>query len=126
MDWQLSNDRPIYLQLAEQIVQQILGGRYPPASRLPSVRELAAQAGVNPNTMQRAFAELEREGLVLSNRTAGRIVTEDIEMIEQIRTQMAIKQIEAFLNNMKQLGFTGTQATQLLEQFAKKEENKDV
>ena len=126
MDWQLSNDRPIYLQLAEQIVQQILGGRYPRASRLPSVRELAAQAGVNPNTMQRAFAELEREGLVLSNRTAGRIVTEDIEMIEQIRTQMAIKQIEAFLSNMRQLGFTDTQVTQLLEQYAKKEENKDV
>ena len=76
--------------------------------------------------MQRAFAELEREGLVLSNRTAGRIVTEDIEMIEQIRTQMAIKQIEAFLSNMRQLGFTDTQVTQLLEQYAKKEENKDV
>ena len=118
MDWQFTNDRPIYLQIAEQIVQQIAAGGYPPGERLPSVRDLAAQAGVNPNTMQRAFGELEREGLVLSNRTAGRIVTEDMMKIEEIRRMEAQKQIEAFLSGMKQLGYTGEQAAQLLEQYA--------
>ena len=112
-EWKITNDRPIYLQLTEQIVQRIVSGQYPPASKLPSVRELAVEAGVNPNTMQRAFAELEREGLVTTNRTAGRIVTEDKEMIENIRGQLAAQKIEEFLEGMELLGFNGPQAAKL-------------
>lgn len=118
-EWKITNDRPIYLQLTEQIVQRIVSGQYPPSSRLPSVRELAVEAGVNPNTMQRAFAELEREGLVTTNRTAGRIVTEDKEMIENIRGQLAAQKIEEFLEGMELLGFNGPQAAKLLTQYAK-------
>lgn len=118
-EWKITNDRPIYLQLTEQIVQRIVSGQYPPASKLPSVRELAVEAGVNPNTMQRAFAELEREGLVTTNRTAGRIVTEDVAMIENIRGQLAAQKIEEFLEGMELLGFTGSQAAKLLTQYAK-------
>ena len=117
-EWKLTNDRPIYLQLTEQIVQRIVSKRYPPASKLPSVRELAVEAGVNPNTMQRAFAELEREGLVTTNRTAGRIVTEDVTMIESIRGQLAAQKIKEFLDGMELLGFTGPQAANLLTQYA--------
>ncbi len=117
-EWKLTNDRPIYLQLTEQIVQRIVSGRYPPASKLPSVRDLAVEAGVNPNTMQRAFAELEREGLVTTNRTAGRIVTEDVTMIESIRGQLAAQKIKEFLDGMELLGFTGSQAANLLAQYA--------
>ena len=117
-EWKITSDRPIYLQLTEQIVQRIVSGQYPTASRLPSVRELAVEAGVNPNTMQRAFAELEREGLVTTNRTAGRIVTEDKEMIENIRGQLAAQKIEEFLEGMQLLGFTGPQAAKLLTQYA--------
>ena len=117
-EWKITNDRPIYLQLTEQIVQRIVSGQYPPASKLPSVRELAVEAGVNPNTMQRAFAELEREGLVTTNRTAGRIVTEDKEMIENIRGQLAAQKIEEFLEGMELLGFNGPQAAKLLTQYA--------
>ena len=77
MKWQFSNDAPIYTQLIEQIQVGIVAGAFPPGERLPSVRDLATEAGVTPNTMQRALAELERDGLVFSHRTAGRFVTED-------------------------------------------------
>ena len=117
MEWQFTNDRPIYLQIAEQIIQQIASGGYTPGERLPSVRDFAAQAEVNPNTMQRAFGELERDGLVTVNRTAGRSVTEDMMKIEEIRKKLAEKQIEEFLNGMQQLGYTKEQASALLEQY---------
>ena len=85
MAWDLDNGRPIYAQLVERIQMQIVSGLYPPGSRLPSVRELAAVAAVNPNTMQKAFAELERSGLIVTQRTNGRTVTEDAELIRDIR-----------------------------------------
>ena len=75
MTWKLDSDRPIYAQLLELIQMRIISGHYPAGSRLPSVRELAAEAGVNPNTMQKAFSELERNGLIWTQRTAGRFVT---------------------------------------------------
>ena len=77
MDWKFSDDRPIWLQLSEQLARRIVTGTYPPGSKLPSVRELAAEAGVNPNTMQRALAQLEQDGLAKADRTAGRTVTGD-------------------------------------------------
>ena len=81
MKWQFSNDAPIYSQLIAQIKVGIVSGAFPPGERLPSVRDLATEAGVNPNTMQRALTELERDGLVYSQRTTGRFVTEDQAMI---------------------------------------------
>ncbi len=86
MAWNLDSDRPIYAQLLERIQLQIVSGIYAPGDKLPSVRELAAEASVNPNTMQKAFAELERSGLIVTKRTSGRFVTEDKNMIAQIRT----------------------------------------
>ena len=77
MNWQFSNDAPIYAQLIGQIRAGIVSGAFSPGERLPSVRDLAMEAGVNPNTMQRALTELERDGLVYSQRTSGRYVTED-------------------------------------------------
>lgn len=82
MEWRFTDDRPIWQQLTEQLTLRILKGEYPPGSRLPAVRELAAQAGVNPNTMQRALAQLESDGLAAGGRTAGRTVTEDAAVIE--------------------------------------------
>ena len=81
MPWNLDSDRPIFIQILERIRVDIISGKYQPGDKLPSVRELAAEAAVNPNTMQRAFAELERTGLVYSKRTSGRFITEDREMI---------------------------------------------
>lgn len=106
MAWSLNSDRPIYTQILEKIQTRIISGIYKPGEKLPSVRELAAEASVNPNTMQKAFAELERSGLILTQRNSGRTVTEDTKMIDQIQTQMALAQVKTFFNNMKELGYT--------------------
>ena len=94
---QFSNDAPIYSQLIAQIKVGIVSGAFPPGERLPSVRDLATEAGVNPNTMQRALAQLETEGLVRTERTSGRYVTEDTELIEQLRTEAARKLAEELI-----------------------------
>ena len=105
MAWNLNSDRPIYAQILERIQMQIVSGVYQPGAKIPSVRELAADAGVNPNTMQKALAELERSGLVMTQRTSGRVVTEDLNMIKEIRNQLAGEQAKEFVKKMKDLGF---------------------
>ena len=114
MAWDLDNGRPIYAQLVERIQMQIVSGLYPPGSRLPIVRELAAVAAVNPNTMQKAFAELERSGLIVTQRTNGRTVTEDAELIRDIRAGLAQEHVENFLTRIRELGYTGQEAVELL------------
>ena len=116
MEWKLSDDRPIWLQLSEQLSRQIVSGVYPPGGRLPSVRELAATASVNPNTMQKAFAELERTGLIITMRTSGRIVTEDTAMINETRRELAEEQISQFLTQMNNLGFDRSEIIELLSE----------
>ena len=105
MTWVFENDQPIYTQLVDQIKFAIVSGELPPGARMPAVRELSLEAGVNPNTMQRALQELEREGLVFSQRTAGRFVTEDITVIDEIKKTLATGQIESFLKAMQELGY---------------------
>ena len=121
MKWQFSSDAPIYAQLIAQIQTSMVAGGLPPGERLPSVRDLAAEAGVNPNTMQRAMTELEREGLVYSQRTAGRFVTEDRARIEQARHQCARRQIQTFVEGMEQLGYSREEILRLVEQETKGE-----
>ena len=106
MEWKLSDDRPIWLQLSQQMARRIVTGVYPPGSRLPSVRELAAEAGVNPNTMQRALAALEESGLVSAQRNTGRYVTQDEACIRETRRSLAQAEIDAFCARMRQLGYT--------------------
>lgn len=106
MAWELNSDRPIYTQILEKIQMRIISGIYQPGERLPSVRELAAEASVNPNTMQKAFTELERSGLIQTQRNSGRTVTEDISMIKQVQTQVALSQVQSFFNTMMELGFS--------------------
>lgn len=122
MAWELDSDRPIYAQLVERIQMQIVSGYYPPGSKLPSVRELAAVAAVNPNTMQKAFAELERSGLIITQRTNGRTVTEDTVMINEIRQGLAQEHLELFFTKMKELGFTKAEIVALLEKCADAQE----
>lgn len=116
MSWELVNDRPIWVQLIEQLTRRIVSGEYPPGARVPSVRDLAAEAGVNPNTMQRAFAELERLELIRTQRTAGRTVTEDIARIEREKRRLAQAGIDAFWQALAQLGYDRAQALELLRQ----------
>lgn len=106
MPWDLDNNRPIYLQLMEKIQLDIVSGVYKPGDRLPSVRELALLAAVNPNTMQKALSELERSGIVYSKRTSGRLITEDESMLKQLKTELAQEHIHAFLEKMDKLGFS--------------------
>ncbi len=115
MAWKLDSDRPLYSQLLEQIQMQIVSGKYPPGSKLPSVRELAAEAGVNPNTMQKAFAELEREHLIQTQRTAGRFVTEDVLLIRQVRHSLAKEQLTVFFQKMQRLGYQTNDILSLLK-----------
>ena len=121
MKWQFSNDAPIYSQLIAQIKVGIVTGAFPPGERLPSVRDLATEAGVNPNTMQRALAELERDGLVYSQRTAGRFVTEDHTMIASAKRSLAERHIQAFLEAMTHLGYDREEILALLRQEGSKE-----
>ena len=121
MPWDLLNDRPIYTQLLEQIKRKIVSGEYSAGERLPSVREYAAEAGVNPNTMQKALAELEREGLVRTERTAGRFITEDEILIQQIREELAREQIQAFVGAMKDLGYSREDSMELLSRVVKED-----
>ena len=104
MEWNFRNDQPIYSQLTQRLTEAIVSGIYAPGEKLPSVRELALEAGVNPNTVQRALTELEREGLVFSQRTAGRFVTENENMIVNAKLRIADERVSEFLRSMKTLG----------------------
>ena len=125
MDWIFRNDLPIYAQLVEKIKLGIVSGGMPPGSRLPSVRDLAAEAGVNPNTMQRALQDLEREGLVFSQRTAGRFVTEDAAVIERTKRTMAESELRRFLQSMEKLGYDREGIAALLREEKEETQNAD-
>ena len=106
MTWDFKGDLPIYKQLMNKLRMRIVNGTYPPGERIPAVRELAVEAGVNPNTMQRALAELEREGLLLEQRTAGRFVTDDPGALKVLRREMAEEWIRALFEQLARLGLS--------------------
>ena len=121
MPWILDDTRPIYLQLEDIIKSKIIAGIYKPGQKLPSVRELAAEAAVNPNTMQKALAELERSGLVYTQRTSGRYITEDTAIMQNLKHQLAHDLIHQFLETMAHLGYTREESIQLLIEESKEE-----
>ncbi|VMC80313.1 GntR family transcriptional regulator [Streptococcus pneumoniae] len=105
MSWTFDNKKPIYLQIMEKIKLQIVSHTLEPNQQLPTVRELASEAGVNPNTIQRALSDLEREGFVYSKRTTGRFVTKDKELIAQSRKQLSEEELEHFVSFMTHFGY---------------------
>ena len=115
MAWNLQSDRPISAPLVEQLRRMSVTGVYPAGSKLPAVRELAVEAAVNPNTMQRALVRLEEEGLLYAQRTSGRYVTEDNEKIMEAKEAMAAELISGFVSDMMRLGYTREQTIRLLE-----------
>lgn len=121
MPWNLDSDRPIFIQIIEKIQMDIISGLYKPGDKLPSVRELAAEASVNPNTMQKALSELERTGLVYSQRTSGRFITEDTAMIDELKAELAKEIISQFLDSMKKLGFQDEETMSLMAKTIKGE-----
>lgn len=117
MKWRFDNDRPIYLQIVELFKLFIISGDAQPGEKLMSVRELAAEAGVNPNTMQRALTELEREGLMYTNRTSGRYITESVSVISGIKNDYARQKTDDFLSDMKKIGFDTEETIKLLREY---------
>jgi len=116
MSWNFTADRPVYLQIGERIKQDVLSGVYPPGGQIPSVRQLALEAAVNPNTVQRAFMELEHQGIILSQGTLGRFVTEDTATIEACRQEMAQQYVRSFLLDMEKLGVSREQAITMIKE----------
>lgn len=122
MIWNFDNDRPIYAQIIEHLELFIVSGELLPGSKLASVRELASDAGVNPNTMQRALAELERTGLVFTNRTSGRYITDNNESITQVKKEIAEKSIKLFLDSMDKIGYNKAETIDLLRNYKQGDE----
>lgn len=122
MSWDLSSDRPVYLQIVEKIQSDIVAGVYKAGDKLPSVRELAAEAAVNPNTMQKALTELEKTGLVYTNRTSGRYISEDKNLLLQMRKDLASKETASFLKKMKLYRYSEEDLFQLIKDLNKDNE----
>ena len=106
---------PIYLQLIDMIKLQIVSGRLKSGDKLPSVRDLAVEYGVNPNTMQKALSQLEWEKLVYTVRTTGRYVTEDTELIGKLRKELADMRISELFEKLQQLGYGKREIKDLLD-----------
>lgn len=116
MAWSFTSDRPVYLQIAERIRRSVLSGEYPPGGQIPSVRQLALEAAVNPNTVQHAFSDLENEGIILSRGTQGRFVTEDRQVIEHCRQEIAMDCVRGFLRDLTQLAIQPEQAITMIKE----------
>lgn len=116
MPWNLDDSRPIYLQLMERIQHDIISGVYQPGEKLPSVRDLALEAAVNPNTMQKALSELERSGLVYSHRTSGRFITDDSVLLKKIKNGLAQGYISGFLGQMRHLGLNDSETLEMIKE----------
>lgn len=121
MPWKPDSQKPIYAQLVEKVQLDIVTGRYQPGEKLPSVRELAAQAAVNPNTMQKALSELEGSGLLYALRTSGRFVTDDVRRIQEVRKSLASMQVKEFVEKMRSLGMTPEEIMKLMQDIIREE-----
>ncbi|MDD4572083.1 MAG: GntR family transcriptional regulator [Clostridia bacterium] len=119
MVWYFDENRPIYLQLIEEFRLKIAAGELACGMKLNSVRNLATEIGVNPNTMQRALSELEREGLLITQRTAGRFVTEDKEIIKALRENMAKEKLDGLIDGMLQMGYEKTEIIEFVQTYLK-------
>lgn len=121
MDYIFDNERPIYVQLVEKLRIEIVSGKLKNGERIPSVRELALTTKVNPNTMQKALSELENEGLIYTERTNGKFVTDNKELIEKIKRKLAEEKVNNYIKDMKNIGITYEQSIQYLQELGRKE-----
>ena len=121
MSWTIDNNKPVYIQLVEQLKSKIISGEFKAGEKIDSVRSLAEDAQVNPNTMQRALAELERENLVFSKRTSGRFVTDDKEKIKSMKKEVASEEIKKLRLTLERLGFSKEEIIELVISNIKEE-----
>lgn len=124
MAWKFTTDKPIYLQIVQQIKLRIISGEYLPSSQLPTVRQLADEISVNPNTVQKAMLQLEKEGLVYSQATVGRFIKDDLQLPDQLLEKLAEQKTRDFISSMKAIGLDTPKAIALIEKTSK-EDNHD-
>lgn len=117
MSWKFTSDKPIYMQLIDHIKLDIMAGRYEPGGKIQSVRELALEASVNPNTMQKAMSVLEQSGLIYSNRTSGRFITDDEDMINSLKTNLANAYCEDFISKIRQIGYANDEIKDIVNKY---------
>ena len=117
MGWEFTSDKPIHVQLVNEISNRIIKGEYAPGMKLPSVRDFAAQASVNPNTMQRALSALESGGLIFSERNTGRFVTNNLELIRKAKEALAKANVEIFFSSMAELGYSNDDAISMANEL---------
>ena len=122
MEWKFNDELPIYQQIMSQIKYVIASGEWKAGDKLSSVRELAVEAGVNPNTMQKALSELEREGLLYSKRTAGRFVSDKGKSSEYLQEEIIMECVKVFIEKMNKLGFSPEESVELLRKYVEKNE----
>ena len=120
MDWSFHERGPVFVQICDLLRIEILCGRYPPGAQFPTVRRLASEAAVNPNTMQRALSALEEEGLLQANGTQGRFVTEDLEVLASAKDALQRKTVEAFLAGAAKLGIFPADIIRIIEEKEEK------
>ena len=106
MDWKFKNGIPIYTQIIDEMTMRIASGAYAPGEKIPAVREFAMEAGVNPNTMQRALSELERRGLLYSERTSGRFVTKEEQVLKELHTELAKRYFDELSEKLRKIGMS--------------------
>lgn len=116
MEYSFDNDRPIYIQLVEILKLEIVSGKYEVGEKLPSVRDYALDMKVNPNTMQKALATLEREGLIYTERTNGKYVTNDKLLIDKVKDELAKRVVDKFINDMKNIGIDSNKVKDYLKE----------
>jgi len=126
VEWTFDDKRPIYLQVIEQIEMDILKGKYAPGDSIPSVRELASIAGVNPNTMQKALAKLEDKGLVTTHRTAGRRLTEDENIIKGLKKEAINRNVENYFTSMDNIGISNEEAVEVIVSYNAHKKGEEV
>lgn len=119
MDWKFTNDRPVYLQIKDQLRGAVLSGEFAPGTKIPSVRDIATEAKVNPNTMQHALHELEQEGLLMPHGTNGRFVTEDPSVLEEVRSRCLTQLALECMHKFSLLGVSPQEIVSLIEQLGK-------
>ena len=119
MAWSFLSDKPVYVQIAERLTESVLAGEYKPGEQIPTVRQLALEAAVNPNTVQHAFSFLESEGVIVSQGTVGRYVTEDTRVIDLCRKQMTEQLIKEFANNISKLSVDKEQILKMVGEAIK-------
>jgi len=116
MNFIFDNDRPIYIQLVEQLKEYIVSGNFKAGEKLPSVRELAMQIKVNPNTVQKALTEIENQKLIYTERTNGKFVTENVELIENVKKELANEKVQKYFQDMNKLGIDKEEAIKYLQE----------